>query len=471
MINGERFQAGKPPVELFSTGGHTVYHLRPATVERGGGRVIIGAAFDGTVLCYTPGGTLIWKAETPGSFPFDLCVADINGDGLDEVFVASGDGVLYAIGPDGKRLWSFKTPLPLFQVCAAKQADGQCIILTGGVEQILYALTPHGEWRGQLTVGFCIRHLRAGDLLGQGWEQVAMATTTGALAGQLGLSLLDPRDLSRVWDLTNLGVFANNSGRRFFSMAMVDLDHDGKQEVVLSGSWGEKGKIYAYDGTGRQRFAQSDARIPDVPYRMNFLVPVKLPDDEYIIGQFANVLIVYNLDGSCREVLTGPYAYANAAFDPVTRTLYCGSDVSGGDEVVVVHLDRPGWQQAFTDAKPVGRLATILANLEKLKAQVARFQPPPYQPEPCSADVLLMDEYHYRTPEELRLPEFAGRKLRFVTWLTLGQKPEPGELWCRERSAFSKYDLTADDVVAQVEQWEARGLDFVLQASHTTAMH
>jgi len=37
--------------------------------------------------------------------------------------------------------------------------------------------------------------------------------------------------------------------------------------------------------------------------------------------------------------------------------------------------------------------------------------------------------------------------------------------------AFSKYDLTADDVVAQVEQWEARGLDFVLQASHTTAMH
>ncbi|MEI6176152.1 MAG: hypothetical protein WCS43_04605 [Verrucomicrobiota bacterium] len=40
-------------VSLFSTGGHTVYHLRPATVERGGGRVIISAAYDGSVLCHT----------------------------------------------------------------------------------------------------------------------------------------------------------------------------------------------------------------------------------------------------------------------------------------------------------------------------------------------------------------------------------------------------------------------------------
>jgi hypothetical protein len=461
----------EPAVSLFSTGGHTVYHLRPATVARGGGRVVISAAYDGSVLCHTPAGELRWKAETGGNFPFDLCVADINGDGLDESLVASGDGAVYALGPDGKRLWSFKKTAPLFQVCAAKQADNTCIILTGGEEQTLYALSSDGKLRGQLPLGVPIRHLRAGDILGQGRDLAVVATTTLALNGKLGLSLVEPRDLSRLWSLENLGVYAPNSGRRFFSMALVDLNHDSKQDILLSGTWGDNGKIQAFDQAGKQLFVKSDPRIPIIPYRMNLLVPVKLADDEYVIGQFANILIVYNLDGSCREVVTGPYAYSNAAFDPVTRTLYCGSEVSGGDEVVAVHLDRPGWQQAFVAAKPVGKLATILANMGTLKAQVAGFQAPAYQPKPRGADVLMMDEYHTRTPEELRRGAYKGPNLRLVSHVTWGQKPEPGELWCRYRSAFSKYELTADELVAQAAHWETNGLDFVLQACHTTAMH
>lgn len=39
----------KPNVSGFATGGHTVYHLRPATVEPNGGRCIISAAYDGSV--------------------------------------------------------------------------------------------------------------------------------------------------------------------------------------------------------------------------------------------------------------------------------------------------------------------------------------------------------------------------------------------------------------------------------------
>ena len=458
-------------VSVFTTGGHTVYHLRPAFFGQGKDRVIISATYDGSVLCHTPEGKLHWKTQTGGNFPFDLCVADVNGDGKDEVLVASGDGVLYAIDSNGKHLWSFKKEFPLYQVCAAKQPDGSSIILTGGVEQVLYALSPTGQLRGQLSVGSFIRHLRAGDILGDGREYVAMATTTGALAGTLGLSLLDPAQLKFLWTRNNVGEYLPNSGRRFFSMAMMDLDHDGKQEIALSGSWGEKGKIYAYDGEGNQRFATSDPRIPDVPYRMNILVPVRLPQDEYIIGQFGNILIVYNLDGSCREVVTGQFSYANASFDPITRVLYCGSEVSGGDEVVAIHLDKPGWQKDFAAAKPVGKLAKVIANMQTLKSQVASFKAPAYQPASRKADVLLMDEYHYRTPEALRRAEYTGPNLRYISHLTLGQKPDSGALWCRDRSAFSNYDLTADELVAQVKKWESSGLDFILQASHTTAMH
>ncbi len=440
-----------------------MYHLQPATVEPGG-RVVIGAAYDGAVLCYSPDGVLQWKAETGEGFPFDLCVADIDGDGLDEALVASSDGVLYVIGPKGKLLWTFGKKRPLYQVCAAKQEDGRCIILAGGVENTLYALSHTGELRGELLLKNHITRIRAGDILGQGRDMVAVATTTGALAGTLGMNLIDPRDMSLVWSRTNLGSYAPNTGRRFFSMAILDLNKDGKQDILTSGSWGQNGKIFAYEQWGQRMFIQSDPRIPNVPYRMNMLVPVKLPNDEFIVGQFGNILIVYNLDGSCREVVTGPYAYANACFDPDTKTLYCGSSVSGGDELVAIHLDRPGWQKAFSEAKPKGKLAKIIANMDDLNKQVANFERPSYQPEPRSVDVILQDEYHLRTPEELRGLYHDGKHVRYVSHLVLTQKPEPGALWCRDRSAFGKYDMTADEVVAEAIKWEEIGWDFVIQA-------
>ena len=463
------------PVEIFSTGGHILYHLQPATVERGQGRVIISAAYDGSVLCHTSKGELRWKSETGGNFPFDLCVADIDGDGLDEVLVASGDGVLYAIGPDGKPLWTFKKKRPLYQVCAARQVDGKCIILTGGVENTLYSLSHKGKLLGKLVLKNYITRIRAGDIsrprLRQGRDMVAVATTTGALAGQLAMHLIDPSDLSIKWTHRELGSYASNTGRRFFSMAILDLDKDGKDDILTSGSWGQHGKIFALNYWGQPMFIQSDPRIPNIPYRMNMLVPVKLPNDEYIIGQFANILIVYNLNGSCREVVTGAYAYSNACFDPITKTLYCGSSVSGGDELVAVHLDQPGWQKAFAEAKPVGKLAKIIANMKVLNKQIADFKRPSYQPQPRRVDVLLQDEYHVRTPEQVRQPYKDGKHVRYVSHLTLCQKMEPGERWCSERSAFGKYNMTADEVVAHAKLWESSGRGFIIQAGHTTALH
>jgi hypothetical protein len=42
----------------FSTRGHTIYHLRCAQMHSHGGTVLIGAAFDGTVVAYTTTGQL-----------------------------------------------------------------------------------------------------------------------------------------------------------------------------------------------------------------------------------------------------------------------------------------------------------------------------------------------------------------------------------------------------------------------------
>jgi hypothetical protein len=98
----------------FFTDAHTVYHLRPATLP-GGERGIIAAAYDGAVLCYTPQGRRLWIAKPGNDFPYDLCVADIDGDQRDEALVATAGGTLYAVDDEGSSLWSFHRPRRCFR--------------------------------------------------------------------------------------------------------------------------------------------------------------------------------------------------------------------------------------------------------------------------------------------------------------------------------------------------------------------
>jgi hypothetical protein len=444
----------------FPTEGHTVYHLRAAAVA-GGQRGIIAAAYDGAVLAFTSQGKRLWIAKPGSDFPYDLCAANLDGDPHDEALVATAGGSLIAIDDDGSLLWSFNRTAPLFQVAVARQPNGVAIIITGGVGQELFALSPQGNVLGSLKTQHCIRHIRTGDFLGNGQEDVAVATASSGLNGKLSLLLVNPVDLKVRWKQENLGTFAHNSGKRFFSMLILDLNKDGRADILLSNSWGEHGRIYAFNHQGRQLFSTTDPRIPRISYRMNLLRHVKLADDEFVLGHFGHVLILYNLDGTCREVLQGPYSFADAAFDPATKTLYLGSAVSGGDEIVALRLDRSDWRQTYAKLRPIGRLAQIEQNMARLREQVAAFRPPAYQPPPRKVTVVG------RQP--------SGRSDKHLTFLTpvmWSQKfTNQNELWCRDIDKRKRYDMTADQIVAAARKLESEGRDFILNAGHGHAVH
>ena len=447
-------------VHSFSTGGHTIYHLKPATVGTDK-RVVISASLDGSVLCHDRDGQLVWKSRIGGHFPFDMAVSDIDGDGRDETMVATAAGILYAVDDTGETLWTFDKTAPLFQVCTARLDNGSSVILAGGVEQMLYVLSPAGSLLRSLQTQHAIRHIRAGDIRGEGRDYVAVATTNRGLSGTLSLLLIDPANLDVKWTQTDLGTHAHNSGKRFFSMAVLDLNKDGKEDILLSNSWGENGRIFAYDHTGTQLYTTADKRIPNISYRMNLLDPVKLPNDEYVIGHFGNVLIRYNLDGSCRDVLTGPYSFADGAFDPVTRTYYMGSSVAGGDGIYAFQLDDPNWPEAYEQVKPVGKLLAIERNIHTLARQIAEFKAPAYQPAPRMVTVLS------------RQPEGASyQHLTFMRGTTLSQKYENrNELWNRDIDQRQRYDLTADEIVETVQRLDTAGLGFVVWSGHGHAAY
>lgn len=438
----------------FSTNGQTVYHLKTLNLKKGK-TAIITASVDGSVRCFNPQGEKLWEGSTDGGFPFDMCVADINGDGSDEVMVASGNGSLYAFNSKGDNLWVFSKSPPLYQVSSAKLADGTSVVVAGGVEQILYTLSSQGEVINTLKTTHCIRHLRTGNIKNNGQDYIALATASSGLNGLLSLLLINPSDLSVLWEKTNLGQYGFNTGKRFFSMLITDTNKDGNEEILLSGGWGENGIVYAYDHNGELLFSESDEKIPNIPYRMNLLRHVEMPEDEFIVGLFGNVLIVYEMDGTCREVLNGPYSFADCYFDPGTKTLFMGSEISGGDGIYALRLDKPGWQKEYESIRAVGKLAVIDKNLETLRGQIAGFKAPAYQSPPRHVDVIS------RNPGEIDY-----KNLSFTTGYRFSQKTEENALWCRHLDRRNPYDLTADELVAKVLELENSGRSFILWSGH-----
>jgi len=240
--------ADDPALFSFSTGGYSVYHLKPATIDTSKSRVIISAAFDGTVLCHTRQGQLIWKNETNKDFPFDLAVADIDNDGFDESFIATAGGYVYAYDHDGSLMWTFSNSFELYQVCPVKLSSGEWRIYTGGVQKTVYILSAStGTQSGTFAAGNVVRHMRKGNIMGDGKEYLAIATTSSGLIGTLSLILFNPNTSAQIWKKTGLGVSSANSGRRFFSMIITDTDKDGKDNIILSTSWGDKGLLYGFD--------------------------------------------------------------------------------------------------------------------------------------------------------------------------------------------------------------------------------
>ncbi len=453
------------PKELFltnfSTNGAPVYHIKTGTIEIGK-RAVITASTDGTVKCFTTEGKLLWKADTDGGFLFDLCVSDIDKDGLDETMVASGNGALYTIDNNGKLLWKFSNTPPLYQVAVSYNKNGEATIFTGGVEQKLYALNPKGEIINSLTTNSCIRHIRAGKSGGNNPDYIAVVTASSGLFAMLSLYNIDPISMKINWEKDKLGSSVNNSGRRFFSMLTKDVNNDGSDDILLTGGWGENGIIYAFNQSiGNLLYSKSDKKVPSVAYRMNLLKSVSLPNDNYLLGHFGNIFIVYELDGKVRELIVSKIAYADSYFDPVLKTLFLGSSVSGGDGVYAINLNEIGWQNKIMSMQPIGKLAQIIENINIVSKQIDEFVAPDYQPKPSKAIVITSK------PDNL---EF--KNLSFTREMTYSQIiSDTSELWCKETDSRRSYDMTAYEIIAEAQKNETNKQYFFIWAGHGEAMH
>lgn len=467
-------------IRSFATGGHTVYHLRIASIEPNDESVLIAATTDGTVMCFSKKGVPQWKSQAGQSLVLDLEVADLDGDGRDDIMVASADGQLYVLDHTGKLRWQFGGIAPLIQVCALKTNDGKMTVLCGGIEKKLYSLSADGKVLDVFESPYVVRHIRKGDFLGDGKEYAAVVTIKNDRS-RCFLHLFNPDGLKPLWDKPiSLATDNPTEGTKYFvpwlayrvavfSMLPADINRDGKDEILMTDHFEKRGIFYAYNHKGEKVLTSSKKGIRGRAYRMNLLthIPAAQTKDDRIFGLFGDQLIVYRLDGSIEKIVTGPYAHACGLFDRETRTYFLGSSISGGDGIYALKIDRPGWESAFTNLTPTGRIAQVEQNMARLDRQIDRFQRPAYQSPPKRS--LVVTGKNAEEIEELFSSRHDYNNVRFAQFNLLTENFNRDVLappWNTKRETRHKYNFSAEEIIEFAAERERLKQPFVLWAGH-----
>jgi hypothetical protein len=163
-------------------------------INRDGRPDIVVAEFGGTkVHALDSAGSLIWSFDVENN-PTTVKLGDINGDGKLDVVVATFGGKVYTINHAGHLIWSFDT--------------GANLVLQAAI----------------------------GDLDGDGRKEVVAATVATGANGLRGGVYAINADGSLKWFFpANLGTVDPENGQRGFrDLVVVDLNHDGRDEVVAA---------------------------------------------------------------------------------------------------------------------------------------------------------------------------------------------------------------------------------------------
>ena len=335
--------AAREPVFRFATGGETVYHLRAARVQSDGEKGIVAAAYSGKVMGFGSSGRRLWERDTSPFFPFDLDVGDIDGDGLDECAVASADGSLYLIDHDGRLLARvFDGKPPLYSVRIVHWGDGKTGIICGGVERVLYHLSPDGgivssfrtetfdtPWAG------VIKDIDHGRFRPDGEPSLVVAMNMDwnrSIFSIHHLPDLKPDGPAR----THRRNLRQGLGKGHYHMLAADTDGDGIDEIVFGGPKG--GAVFA--GDGRKLYTLKERGTGRGQHIYSMLIPAALPrkacEGEGLVGAYASRLRVYGQDGAIRKDIPLPMSPAGICCDEESRTLWLGSGMSGGDTITPI---------------------------------------------------------------------------------------------------------------------------------------
>ncbi len=464
-------------VETIPTDGRTVYRLAAArSTAEGKQSLIVGSTTDDRVCVWDERGQRRWEATLPG-FVFDLCCADLDGDGTDEILTAGADGSITCFSVSGRQLWRHTLPAPVLQVTVARLDGKFPVVLAGGISRTIAVLSPTGAClRTQEVADGAVRVLRAGDFDGDGRDEVAVQPIR--LRG-LDVSLLAGPELKK------LSATIPSDGLRAPNGTVADINGDGTSELLLAET------VSSLTGAKLRSVAtlpQEPAQLGyDHHYRMRNVAVGNLtarPGKEIVTVDGPDVQLCA-ADGRLLAAAHGPLGFTAAVYLPGTPqgTVVLGSGTGGDDNLYRITFDA-NWQQQLASLPRRGRLAAVSAENERFTAAAARWAGPPMRGTDGPYDVVATQ--HMMGPktspstvtgwiEEVRFYQkaFPYPRLRFSTNFWPGEKlpiarPD-GAPWPHDKRLG--HHLTHAQIVGMGAALEKAGCHFWVQVGHGCSPH
>jgi hypothetical protein len=506
-------------VEVIPTGGRNIYRL--AIARAGSERLIIGTTWDNRLSAFEATGQHRWDAPL-GGFGFDVCCADLDGDGVDEILTAGADGVIGCFSIDGKERWTYALPAPVQQVTVARLDGKSPVVLAGGMSREIVLLSPTGKMLRTLKTegalgGVAIRMLRAGDFDGDGRDEVALVGLRGRA--------LDVRFLKGM-DLQPLPATSPNTLKTANGIA-ADLENDAAAELLVGNAilslkgqvdnsrpplegqsavnQGQveknsrrptKGQVKNGGGKGQVKSDTARAtRLPQVPkersydyyYRMRSMAVGNLSGDpgrEIAILDGPDIQLC-SANGNVLGAAHAPVSFSDVVCLPGSPhdSILLGSALGGDDNLYRVTFDGD-WGKQLALLPRSGLRKVVGESLDVVGQQAAHWRGSPMTGADRPIDVVV--NHHMwagRTTlksvdawiDEVRFFEknFPYERLRFSTCVWPGEqlplKRPDGKVWRHDERL--SHDLSREQLVAIARKFEQTRCPFWIQVGHGCAPH
>ena len=346
----------------------------------------ITADYDGNVdLKNINSGERVWSYPTD-AFVFDVKAGDLNRDGKKETALVNAQGELIVLDAEGKKLWSFQSQLPLYNVGIGNiTGDKNLEVVCGGIDRVVYVFDVNGNLIGTSEkVERLVHRIAVGNLDDDEYDEILVIENRTVA----NLMEFHKNTLKSAWqkplkvpdELIN---WENPRGSFFpFSIIIDDLDGDGKNEIIMGDTFFNKQAVMVTDNETNPLWISEGLppfqKVDDAQIEFYSTAFVRSADlfpnieGKEVISVAGGMFRIWDKDGNLLGSQNSKLGFTDVEVEG--NKVYLGSAPNGDEFIYNVTIDE-NWEQSVNNIEFNGLIKEIKNNTDELKLQVENYIP------------------------------------------------------------------------------------------------